>query len=260
MGESGEPIPTVFPSIAAENVHFRRGQLALIAAAPGVGKSLLAMILTLKSGSPGMYFSADTDAFTMFIRASAMMTGYTTQSIEDSVKQGNTRHVDAALEKYNHTRFDFEGRIEVDRLEAELSAYVYAYGEYPHVITVDNISNFDAGDGEGYVALEQACDYLHELGRLTGALIVALHHVTGVFDDGTTPVPLSGLKGKISKVPELILTLHRDASTGTDEVGRMYVSPVKNRTGKADPSGAFHIPLHYEPGRMMLRDLTKLER
>jgi hypothetical protein len=202
--------------------------------------------------------SADTDAFTMFLRASAMATGYTTDSIEQSVKAGNVRTIDATLEKYNHCRFDFSGRIEVENLESQVNAYCYAYGEYPHIITIDNLSNFDVSDQEGYGALEDACDYLHELARDTGALVIALHHVTGAFDDGTIPVPMSGLRGKISKVPELILTLYRDATTGTDEVGRMYVCPVKNRTGKADPSAGFQIPLHYEPPRMLLRDLTKI--
>ncbi|XVU30554.1 DnaB-like helicase C-terminal domain-containing protein [Actinoplanes sp. CA-054009] len=258
-GETGDPIPTVFQSLAAENVLIRRGQLSLIAAAPGVGKSLFAMKTVMKADSPSLYFSADTDPFTMFCRAGAITTGYTTASIEESVRSGNTRTVDAALEKMSHIRFDFAGRIEADEFDRQIRAYAYAYGEFPHIITVDNASNFDMPEaGEGYKALEDTCDYLHEIARKTGAAVIALHHVTGEYDDGITPVPMKGLRGKISKVPELILTLYRDASTGTDEVGRMYVCPVKNRTGKADPSGNFSIPLHYEPPRMMLRDLTKV--
>ncbi|MEV6638059.1 AAA family ATPase [Actinoplanes sp. NPDC051470] len=247
----------MFHSLAAESVHIRRGQFTLIAAAPGVGKSVFAMAESLGCDAPGFYFSADTDAFTMYVRSGAMLTGWTTGDIENAVAHGNTATVDALLEKLSHIRFDFSGRIEVDALEEELKAYASTFGEWPHVIIIDNLSNLDLPEaGEGYVALEQACDYLHEIARETGAAVIALHHVTGTFDDGITPVPMSGLRGKVSKVPELILTLYRDVTAGTDEVGRLYVCPVKNRTGKADPSGAWSIPLHYEPPRMLLRDFT----
>jgi replicative DNA helicase len=254
-GSAGEPIPTVFQTLAGETVHVRRGQFTLIAAAPGVGKSVFALSLVLKAEVPGFYFSADTDAFTTYLRSGSMFTGYRTCDIEAAVEGKQTQQIDALLERKNHIRFDFSGRIEVDILEEELKAYASVYGEWPHVIVIDNLSNLHIEDApEGYQALEYACDYLHELARTSGAAVLALHHVTGSFDDGTTAVPLSGLRGKVSKVPEMVLTLHRDASVGTDEIGSLYVSVVKNRTGRADPSGGFSIPLLYEPPRMRLED------
>lgn len=254
-GSAGEPLPTVFATLANETVHIRRGQFTLIASAPGVGKSLFAMTLVLKADVPAWYGSADTDAFTMYLRAAAMFTGWSTEDIENAVAAGYTEPIDTVLEHKNHVRFDFSGRIEVDALEEELKAYAVTYGEWPHAIVVDNLSNLDVDTtAEGHLALEAACDYLHELARSTGAAVIGLCHVIGNFDDGITPVPMSGLKGKISKVPELILTLYRDSNTGTEGVGTMWVCVVKNRTGKADPSGAFALPLHYEPPRMRLQD------
>lgn len=216
---------------------------------------MFAMALVLKAEVPAWYGSADTDAFTMYLRAGAMFTGFSTEDIENAVVANNTASIDAILERKNHVRFDFAGRIEVDALEEELKAYTLTYGEWPHVIVIDNLSNLNMeGAGEGYQQLEAACDYLHELARETGAAVVALHHVTGTFDDGITPVPLSGLRGKVSKVPELVLTLYRDSNLGTEGVGTMYVCVVKNRTGKADPSGAWSLPLAYQPPRMKLED------
>jgi hypothetical protein len=258
-GSAGEPLPTVFRSLAADGVHIRRGQVSLIAAAPGVGKSLFALAVVLTCASPGLYFSADTDAYTMYVRSGAMLTGWQTTEVETAVEYGNTATIDAHLEALTHVRFDFSGRIDVDVLEEELKAYASTYGEWPHVIVVDNLSNLDLPDAaEGYLALEQACDYLHEMARTTGAAVVALHHVIGAFDDGLTAVPMSGLRGKISKVPELILTLYRDASTGTEGLGRLFVCPVKNRTGRADPGGGWAIPLHYQPHRMTLKDIPMI--
>lgn len=255
-GAAGDPLPTVFETLARNTVHFRRGQFTLIAAAPGVGKSVLGTTVALKCGAPAFYASADTDAFTMYLRAGSMYTGYQTSEIEIAVTHGNTATIDALLEKKNNVRFDFSGRIEVEALEEELEAYAVTYGEWPHSIWIDNISNLDM-EGEATQALEAACDYLHELSRVTGAAVSALHHVTGPFDDGITPVPLSGLRGKISKVPEMVLTLYRDAAVGIEGRGTMYVCPVKNRTGKADPSGNWALPLRYEPPRMKLEDYNR---
>ncbi|GIJ38484.1 AAA family ATPase [Micromonospora andamanensis] len=248
-GSAGEPLPTVFESLAAEGIHFRRGQLTLIAAAPGVGKSVLALTKSLRSGSPGFYASADTDAFTMYLRAGAMYTGWSTSDIEHAVNHGNTAQVDALLEARSDVRMDFEGRISIDNLEADLMAYAMTYGEWPHFIVIDNISNMES-EGEGYQALELSCDYLHEMGRTTGAAIIALHHVTGEYDDGIKPVPLSGLRGKISKVPEMILTLFRN-----QESNRLFVCPVKNRTGKNAAAANWWVTLDYDPSRMRLADL-----
>lgn len=252
-GAAGEPLPPVFRTLARNGVHIRRGQFTLVAAAPGVGKSVFATAALLRAGVPAFYFSADTDAFTMYLRAGAMLTGWSTEDIENAVNHGNTAEVDARLERASAVRFDFAGRIEIDALEEELTAYAGVYGEWPHAIAVDNLSNLDS-EGDGYQALESACDYLHELARTTGSAVVALHHVTGEYDDGTKPVPLSGLRGKVSKVPEVVLTLYRDANVGLDGIGNLYVCPVKNRTGRADPSGGWSLPLRYEPPRMQLED------
>jgi hypothetical protein len=99
------------------------------------------------------------------------------------------------------------------------------------------------------VALEKVCEYLHELARMTGACVVALHHVKGDSNDGNQPVPLSQIKGQIGRVPEMILTLHR---IGDDASRQMGVSVVKNRTGKADASGAMILYLDADMERMRL--------
>ncbi|WP_353890553.1 hypothetical protein [Micromonospora sp. WMMA1363] len=187
----------------------------------------------------------------MYLRAGAMLTGWSTSDIEHAVMHGSTATVDALLERRSGLRMDFAGRIELDALEADLKAYALTYGEWPHFIVVDNISNMES-DGEGYQALEASCDYLHELARETGAAIIALHHVTGEYDDGIKPVPLSGLRGKISKVPEMILTLFRNP-----ESNRLFVCPVKNRTGKNAASANWWVPLDYDPSVMRLRDLAE---
>lgn len=246
-GKAGEPIPTVFPALARSTVHFRRGQFTLIAAAPGVGKSLVALTAALDAGVPTFYFSADSDAFTMYVRSGAKETGWTTGEVETQVQQGNTLLIDSKLDqKSAHLRFSFDTNPDFDTVEEELLAYAATYGCWPTLLVFDNISNVETESGEGQVALEAVCDYLHALARKTGAAVLGLHHVTGEYDDGTKPVPLSGLRGKISKIPEQVLTLFRNQ----ENPGRMGVTVVKNRMGKSDPSGAMVIWLDCELERM----------
>lgn len=243
-------MPSVFPRLTDSTVHFRRGQFHLLAAAPGVGKSLVALTLAVDCKQPTFYFSADSDAFTMYLRTGAKETGWTTEEVEGQVEKGNTQYLDIKLSQATrHVRFSFDTSPDFDTMERELLAYVVTYGDWPALIVVDNLSNLETEAGDGLAALERGCDYLHALARKTGAAVVALHHVVGEYEDGSTPVPLSGLKGKISKTPEMVLTLFRNHF----QRGKMGVCVVKNRMGRADPSGSMVVWLDLDLDRMRVR-------
>lgn len=82
---------------------------------------------------------------------------------------------------------------------------------------------------------------------------MALHHVTGEWSDGLKPIPLSGVKGKIGRVPSLILTMHREP----DEQGMnrvLNLSPVKNREGFADASGNTFAKMELDSQTLRLKD------
>lgn len=252
-GNAGEPIPTVFTSLANNTVHFRRSQLGVIAAAPGVGKSLVSLTLAMRAKIPTYYFSADSDESVMYIRAAAMLTGWSTRDIEHQIKTGNLETIDAQLNGHDHIRFNFDASPSMDDIDEELTAFASAYGEYPGLIVVDNIRNVFDPDGEKG-SVEGVIDFLNERAKETKACTIGLHHVTGAYDDGNTPVPLSGLMGKISKVPATIITLNRNPQLEMNGAQTMNLSPVKNRGGKADPSGQWQIPLTAQMDRMHLED------
>jgi replicative DNA helicase len=250
-GSAGEPLPPVFRALSSQGVHFRQGQLCLIAAAPGVGKSLLSLTLAIRAGLPTLYFSADTDQATMTIRAAAMVSGWTTDDVERALDAGRTEHLDVLLHKWSHIQFDFKASPTATDVEQELKAFRMVYGDWPSLIVMDNITNLDNElNTDGFQSLEATCDFLHELSRETGACMVGLHHVTGDFDDGTKPPSLSSLRGKVSKVPELVLALHRVGGDSLEGARTIGVSPVKNRTGKSDPSGGWFMNLSVDLERM----------
>lgn len=254
IGSAGEPLPTVFQSLAGQTVHIRRAQVTLIAAGPGVGKSVMAMTLAAKAGVPAYYFSADTDSFTMRNRVAAMVTGHSLGDVEDAYKERKGGYYDVALNAHaGHIRWHFERHLTLDAIDAEVNAFAMVYGEYPHLIVVDNLKNvYDDSDGEP-ISKEEILDWLHQLSGQTNAAVVVLHHLVGQFDSGMEPPPLDALLEKVSKTPELVLCLYRAGRDAMDPL--LGVCVDKNRTGKADPSGGMVIYLDYDAPHMRLTSI-----
>ena|SRR5687768_11108316 len=244
---AGIPLPTVFDNLKRGTVEFRAGQLHLVAAAPGVGKSVLALTLAVRAGVPTLYFSADSDAATQYARAAAMVTGDPLHAVNKALEQKNTGKYDTALNVARHVRFVFDSAPSLDEVNDHVMAYAAAFGQWPRLVIVDNVSNVFA-EAEGFQGLEETMDWLHQLGRKTGACIVGLHHVTGEYEAGDVIVPLSGLRGKISKLPVLVLTMNRIFG---DE-SHINIAVVKNRAGMAAANGSYGIPLSIDLSRMWM--------
>lgn len=244
-GHAGEPLDPVW-----EGITFTKGQLVLVAAGPGTGKSAFILSMALKSKTPTLYFSADSDAFTQLIRSVAIITGTKLDVAAGRLLTG--QGVPNEINDYP-IRFDYSGSPTLDQVDAQMLAYEEVFGVYPELVIVDNVTNIrGASDGEDdpFAGLESLMDYLHTMARATGACVVGMHHVTGPFNDADKPIPLSGVKGQISRVPEMILTLHRKtAEFGPDQ---LCVSTVKNRSGKADPSGYSFVELDFDGDRMSI--------
>lgn len=227
----------------------RRGQLTMVAAAPGTGKSALVQAILQRGNDAGnhnrvLYVSSDTDAVTMWTRSAAIAAGYDTSSIERMVREGNAFGLEAEVARAtSHMQFSYNTSPSDEDLHREVEAYATRFGIYPEVIVQDNLMNLYAGDGDEFQALQGNCDFLHELARDTGAAVITLHHVTGEYENGDKPIPLGGLRGKVSKTPEVILTLFRRGD-------QLIVCPVKNRNGRASPQASWQLPMYVDLSRM----------
>lgn len=247
---SGEPIHTPVQAFQREGVHFRRGQLSLVAAGPGSGKSaLIQAILHHGNGAGGvntaLYFSADTGPDVIYKRAAALATGNTQDSIEDMMDNGNTESIEQAIRQTEaHITWNFSASPSESYVIEELKAYEGTYGCFPEVIVMDNLKDlYVEGVEDEFRALEEGCGFLKNLAKYTGSAVIALHHAGGAYEDGTSTIPLSGVRGKVSKTPAVILTIAR---AGED----MRVSVVKNRNGFADASGKWWHPIKADLARM----------
>ena len=249
-GNEGEPLPYVFNAFESKKIQFRRGQEILVVAAPGTGKSALALTYAIKSGLSAMYFSPDSGSFTQVQRSYSITTGEDMSEAENFAREKSDDHMSrlGALP----LRFNFEASPSLAEIERDLAAFEEVFGEYPALMIVDNITNVRSGiqdnDNDPFSGLEGLLDYLHSLARETQTCVIGLHHVNGPYNDGDKPIPLSGIKGQVGRVPEMVLTVFR---SGPDRIG---VSVVKNRGNYADPSGETFAELVFDGETMTIGD------
>jgi predicted ATP-dependent serine protease len=254
-GSAGDPLPTVWKSLEDVGTKFLRGQLVLVAAAPGIGKSAFTLSYALKANVPTLYFSADSDAFTQLARSISILTGrHMAQSVA-AVREDDKAVLEELPER--PIRLVYDASPSLDTIELELAAWWELHNEFPHMVIIDNVTNVvngtESNAEDPFGGLEVLMDWLHNMARKTMACVVGLHHVTGPFNGGSMPIGLNGIKGQIGRVPEMVLTLHKedDEHFGT---AALNVSTVKNRGGKSDPSGETFVSLNWDGDRMMIVD------
>lgn len=231
-------------------VHFRRGQLVLVCGGPGTGKSGFALNYALRARVPTLYLSADSDAYTQLSRSIAITTGRTLEEAEELILADDLSGVAEQLAGHP-MRLNYSASPTLADIELSIESYEEVYGDYPALVIIDNVTNVQADtgeDGDPFSGLEGLMDYLHTMARETQACVLGLHHVTGTYNDSEKPIPLSGVKGQITRVPEMVITLHRPYS------GTLGASPVKNRGGKADASGNTFAELEFIGDKMLIRD------
>lgn len=258
-GSSGEPLPTVWESLDAAGTRFLRGQLCLIAAGPGVGKSAFVLSYALKSKVSCLYFSADSDAFVQLSRSLAILGGLDMREASELALAPDHDRIQGMVEDVP-IRFSYNPSPSLDYIQTQVRAYEELHGDYPELIIVDNAMDvvMEGSDVDQSQSLDALMAWLHDLARSTEACVIVLHHVTGPYNDANQPIPLSGVKGQIGRVPELILTLHKSRGE-YGEPDEMRVSTVKNRGQKADPSGQTFVPLVFDGYRMRIQDMQTVQ-
>lgn len=236
QGSIGQPLPNVY-----RDLDFQRGQVCLICAAPAVGKSVFTLNLTEQTGLPALYFSADSDHHTQMTRLTSMKTG---RPVGTTAAEVLRHEVDPRITS-SRLRFVYDPQPSLKALDDNIRAFDQLYGEPPAILVVDNVTNVDQGEDED---LNRLLQYLHDLGRETEAAVFALHHVTGPYNDGDKPVPRTGVKDQVGRIPEVILTLF---TPGPRQLG---VCKVKVRNGPSDPMAQNPLILRFDTDTMRISD------
>lgn len=243
-------LPDLFTTLATNGVRFRRGQVTMIAGQPNSGKSLLALFYAVKAGVPTLYISADTDAYTTAIRAAAAVTGNTIQTVEESFASGNGYEFYLGeIASLQNVQFSFDPSPTLDDIDLTVRAYGEAFGEYPHLIIVDNLMNIAALHDNEWTGMRDIAKAMHHLSRETDAAVFLLHHTSEAEGRPEMPPSRKSIQGKVSQLPEMILTVAIDHASG-----EFRVACVKNRFAKHSPSGDDYTTLYADASRMTLYD------
>lgn len=245
----GEPMPTVFRTFDNNQIVFRRSEVTLIAGTPGAGKSTLALALALRMQVPTLYVSADTNAHTMAMRLYSMIEGVS-QSDAEKVISDDPELAKDKLFLARHIYWSFDSAPTLADLDDEVTALEETLGDSPTLIVVDNLMDISMDGGEEFGGMRAALKELKYLARDTNACIIVLHHTKEGFDGNPCP-PRKAVQGMVNQLPALILTL------GQTGEGLLGVASVKNRYGKADPSGNNPVWLQWNPEYMFISDLEE---
>jgi len=241
-------LPDLFPALAQNGVRFRRGQVTMIAGQPNSGKSLLALFYAVKSNVPTLYISADTDAYTTAIRAAAVITGSQVNTVEEAFTSGaGYEFYEDELKTLKHLRFDFDPSPTLDDIQLSIQAYGEAFGEYPQLLIIDNLLNIAALHDNEWTGMRDIAKAMHHIARETDAAVFMLHHTTEAEGRPELPPSRKSIQGKISQLPEMILTVAMD-----HETSEYRIACVKNRFAKNSAAGTDYTVLFADASRMTL--------
>ena len=124
-------------------------------------------------------------------------------------------------------------------------------------MVVDNLGDVRyTGEASKFDAQDSVLRWLNGMARKTGSCVVVLHHVTGSFNDTAQPIPQSGVRGQVTQIPSVIITLHRAGSYDTATV--LGASVVKNRAGRADASGQTVVRLTFDTRNLRITEETSV--
>jgi hypothetical protein len=220
----------------------------MIAGQPNAGKSLLALYMAVQMKVPTLYISADTDGYTTAIRSAAMVTGHRVSSVEEAFASGTGQDFyGSELESIKHLQFDFAPSPTLDEIDLAIRAYAEAYGEYPHMIIVDNAMNVVSLHNDEWSGLREIAKAMHHIARETQAAVMLLHHTTENEGRPDIPPARKAIQGKIAQLPEMILTVALVPFTG-----EFRVACVKNRFAKNSADGSQYVTLWSDASRMTL--------
>jgi predicted ATP-dependent serine protease len=246
----GEPLPSVFRTFDAHKIVIRRSEVSMIAGTPGAGKSSIALAIALRAKVPTLYVSADTNAHTMAMRLLSMITGKPQGDAEQALLQDVEGSRKVINESSGHIFWSFESAPTLGDLDQEVSAFEELWGCSPTLIVIDNLMDIANDGGEEFAAMRSTIKELKYLARDTNAAVLVLHHTKESYS-GNPCQPRSALQGMVAQLPALICTV------GTNAPGYIAVAPVKNRYGKADPTGDTAVWLQFNPEIMDVSDIAE---
>jgi KaiC/GvpD/RAD55 family RecA-like ATPase len=225
----------LLPFRYATGLNVPRGSLVVLLAAPGVGKSFLALNWAwdlVRAGFPVLYHTPDTDYRTQAQRFMAL--------VEDTpIDKVDLQEAAKALQAMTfHLRWS-EVSITAESLPDLLIAEQEFLGEAPALTVVDLLADLIPEDGpEAYSTTANA---LHVTARKFQSTILAVHHTNS--NNGTVPPTLNDDRYKaMARRAEVVLGLSQP------NPHQLRLDVLKNRAGRHGCTQ--HLTFQPEKGRV----------
>src|SRR6266704_1062967 len=122
------PLPINNKVFNSLRLYLRLGQFTILGAAPSVGKSIFARNLVAKTVAPSLFFSADSDEYTVKTSVAACLTREPLELVEKQMNDESwSSYYDDIFSRTDHVEWSFKD-IDIDYVEARLDAYSEPYG------------------------------------------------------------------------------------------------------------------------------------
>lgn len=233
-------LPVRNDTLLSAGVVLRQGQFSLVASGPGVGKSLFATNMAVRTPADTLFLSADSDEWTVTTRVCSILTGNQLETVESHLNEEGSPwpgFYGKYLSQSEHVDWCYNTRIDVEFILDRMKAYEELRGYMPKLLVVDNLKNTVEDMDKQYAELEGICYDLQEIARIEQCHVMALHHVKGAKEGGREPIYLDDLLGNLGKVPEIVLGLNRLGDTSIN------MTIPKNRGGRSGHNLA--LPIDY---------------
>jgi hypothetical protein len=245
-GNSGVPLPDVFPALAARGVKIRRGELTMVIGPPSAGKSLIMFNLLARLGLPSLAFLLDTTELGAATRFASILTGDVFATAKQRIMEGDDSYHQIITDRLPDLHACFYAPT-LDDTMTQLAAFDQRYGAPPDVMVLDNMGNQTSAMGDEWALLKALALELDQMARQEQVAIVAAHHTTDITD--MEPAARDKALGKISQYARLMLSVNYNPDTF-----EYKVAVVKNSEGVSDLSAKHPITMWADPSRMAITD------
>ena len=237
-----------------DKINFYTMDVAVLAGAPGAGKSTIAVNLAAQMRTPMLYLAQDSPNSVM-ARITALTLGEQTQTVLTQMADPESRQELASKMGGKMESFVFHrGQVSVEQIERMCVSLREWMGKHPPVVVVDNLIDLTtegASSGENTFYARNLQE-IKDLAIRLNMGIILLHHVTrgaGV-DHGRGR---SGIT-----MNDLLFAGEREArhvwGTWNNGGDTIHVQVLKQTDGMADPEAGVSVPLRWYP------DYSKVER
>ncbi len=246
----GDAITLPWPILDQDlNLHTR--ELALVAGAPGAGKSVVALNLAVAQSTPVLYFAMD-KATSVYARTAALALGVEIGWVYDQLRDPDSKaEIINSLDDAYPDLFISAGALTVEGISTRLEALKEVLGQAPPLVIIDNLIDMIV-PGYNHTDMGFYSSSLNALKQISldhNVCVLALHHVTRRGGEYSNP---HGLGTRALRMTDLLYSGEREAehvlgvyhTLGMDKI---MVQILKQSDGVASPEGELEFGLLWHP-------------